>query len=99
MNQLVTKLLPGHSSRIHIVSLDIHRYIDTLSKSDWSNAIDFVLDGVKQLMNTDVDFVLVCSNTGEPIQNKMNSNFELYCRPYSGSKNHGNLSKPRFSSY
>ena len=64
MNQLVSQTLPGHSSRIHIVSLDIFTYVDLLYKGDWSGVIDFILGGVEQLVKTGVDFLLVCSNTG-----------------------------------
>lgn len=64
MNQLVGQFLPGHSSRIHIVSLDIFHYVDALEKSQWTKAIDYILSAVDQLAKSRVDFVLVCSNTG-----------------------------------
>ena len=65
MNQLVNQALPGHSSRIHLVSLDVSDYVDQLEKSHWNGAIQLILDGVEKLVKSDVDFVLVCSNTGE----------------------------------
>jgi aspartate/glutamate racemase len=64
MNQLVGKFLPGHSSRIHIVSLDISQYIDLLDRSQWSEVAEFLLEGVHQLVKSGIDFLLVCSNTG-----------------------------------
>ena len=64
MNQLVGQLAPGHGSRISMVSLDIFHYIDSLDKSQWSEAIEFILGGVHQLIKSGVDFVMVCSNTG-----------------------------------
>jgi aspartate/glutamate racemase len=64
MNQLVGKLLPGHGSRVHIVSLDIFHYIDLLDKSQWTDVAEFILGGVHQLVQSGIDFVLVCSNTG-----------------------------------
>lgn len=64
MNQLVGKFLPGHGSRIHIVSLDIFNYINLLDKSQWSEVADFILDGVHQLVKSGIDFLVICSNTG-----------------------------------
>ena len=64
MNQIVSQVLPGHSSRIHVVSLDIFTYVDLLYKSDWSGVIEFILDGVEQLVKSGIDFLMVCSNTG-----------------------------------
>ncbi|UJR38016.1 hypothetical protein I4U23_030698 [Adineta vaga] len=64
MNHLVGKQLPGHGSRIHIVSLDIHQYVDLLDKNQWTNVAEFVLEGVHQLVKSGIDFLLVCSNTG-----------------------------------
>ena len=64
MNELVGKFLPGHSSRIHIVSLDIFQYVDLLNKGQWSDVAEFILEGVHQLVKSGIDFLLVCSNTG-----------------------------------
>ncbi|CAF0975774.1 unnamed protein product [Adineta ricciae] len=63
MNQLVGKSLPGHGSRIHIVSLDIFEYVDLLNKSQWTAVAEFILEGIHQLVKSGVDFVLICSNT------------------------------------
>jgi aspartate/glutamate racemase len=63
MNQIVGKLLPGHGSRIHIVSLDIFRYVDLLNKSQWSKVIEFLLEGVDQLVKSGIDFLIIGSNT------------------------------------
>jgi aspartate/glutamate racemase len=64
MNQIVGQLLPGHGSRIHIVSLDIFHYVDLLDKSEWSAVAEYLLEGVHQLVKSGIDFLLVCSNTG-----------------------------------
>lgn len=64
MNQLVGKALPGHGSRIHIVSLDVFRYVELLEKNEPRESAEFILEGVHQLVKSGVDFVLVCSNTG-----------------------------------
>lgn len=64
MNQIVGKLLPGHGSRINIVSLDIFQYVDLLNKGQWSDVAEFILEGVHQLVKSGIDFLLVCSNTG-----------------------------------
>jgi len=64
MNQIVGKLLPGHGSRIHIVSLDIFQYVDLLNKSQWTEVAEFLLEGVHQLVKSGIDFLLICSNTG-----------------------------------
>ncbi|CAF0922139.1 unnamed protein product [Rotaria sp. Silwood1] len=64
MNQLVGKFLPGHGSRIHIVSLDIFQYIDLLNKNQLSEVAEFLLGGVHQLVKSGIDFLLICSNTG-----------------------------------
>ncbi|CAF2845866.1 unnamed protein product [Rotaria sp. Silwood2] len=64
MNQLIGKFLPGHGSRIHIVSLDIFQYIDLLNKNQWSEVAEFLLEGVHQLVKSGIDFLLICSNTG-----------------------------------
>ena len=50
MNHIVGKLLPGHGSLIHIVSLDIFRYVDLLNKSQWSEVVEFLLEGIDQLV-------------------------------------------------
>ena len=63
MNEIVGKLLPGHGSRIHIVSLDIFHYIELLNKSQWSEVVEFLLGGVHQLVKSGIDFLLICSNT------------------------------------
>lgn len=67
MNHLVGKALPSHGSRIHIVSLDIFKYIDLLDKSQWSDVAEYLLEGVHQLVKSGIDFLLVCSNTGKYI--------------------------------
>ncbi|CAF3088884.1 unnamed protein product [Rotaria socialis] len=64
MNQLVSKFLPGHCSRIHIVSVDIFQYIETLNNSQWAEAAEYLLEGVHQLVKSGIDFLLICSNTG-----------------------------------
>jgi len=64
MNQIVGKLLPGHGSRIHIVSLDIFEYIRLLNKGERSEVAEFLLEGVHQLVKSGIDFLLICSNTG-----------------------------------
>jgi len=65
MNEIVGKLLPGHGSRIHIVSLDIFRYLDLLNKSQWSEVVEFLLEGVDQLVKSGIDFLIICSNTSK----------------------------------
>jgi aspartate/glutamate racemase len=65
MNEIVGKLLPGHGSRIHIVSLDIFQYVDLLDKNQWSEVIEFLLQGVHQLVKSRIDFLLICSNTSK----------------------------------
>ena len=67
MNHLVGQALPGHGSRIHIVSLDIFEYIDLLNKSAWPEAVEFLLEGVHKLVKNGIDFLLLCSNTGKYI--------------------------------
>ena len=64
MNQLVGKFLPDHSSRIHIVSIDIYQYIALLNNKQWSEVAEFLLDGVHQLVKAGIDFLVICSNTG-----------------------------------
>jgi aspartate/glutamate racemase len=64
MNQLVGKALPGHGSRVHIVSLDIFQYLYLLNKSQWPEVAEFILEGVHQLVKTGIDFLLIASNTG-----------------------------------
>jgi aspartate/glutamate racemase len=94
MNQIVGQFLPGHGSRIHIVSLDIFRYIDLLNKSEWSGVVEYLLEGVHQLVKSDIDFLLVCSNTGRYflidfffLIDKL-----LLYRPYRCTENQGILS-------
>lgn len=65
MNALVGKSYPGHSSLIHIVSLDIFRYVELLDKNQCSQVVEFLLEGVKKLVKSGIDFLLVCSNTGK----------------------------------
>jgi len=65
MNEIVGKLLPGHGSRIHIVSLDIFRYVDLLNKSQWSEVVEFLLEGVDQLVKSGIDFLIIASNTSK----------------------------------
>jgi aspartate/glutamate racemase len=64
MNELVGKLLPGHGSRIHIVSVDISRCVDLLNKSQWSEVEEYILEDAHQLMRSGIDFLLIASNTG-----------------------------------
>ncbi len=67
MNQLVGQALPGHGSRIHIVSLDLFKYVDLLNKSEWSEVVEFLLEGVHKLVKSGIDFLLICSNTSKYI--------------------------------
>ena len=65
MNELVGKSCPGHGSRIHIVSLDVFSYVELLDKSQWSEAVEFLLEGVGRLVKSGIDFLLICSNTSK----------------------------------
>lgn len=68
MNRVVNEILPGHGSRIHILSLDLHPYVHFLQHSEWSNAIDYLLGGVQKLVETGVDFLVICSNTSKLVE-------------------------------
>lgn len=65
MNELVNRLSPGHSSRVHLVSIDIYEYVEFLEKSAWSSAVEYILSAVEQLSKTKIDFLVICSNTGK----------------------------------
>lgn len=65
MNQLVAKYLPGHGSRIHIVSLDVLPYVELLNNNQESEVIAYLLDGVHRLVKSGIDFLLICSNTSK----------------------------------
>ncbi|CAF3816579.1 unnamed protein product [Rotaria sordida] len=64
MNELVGKLLPGHGSCIHIVSVDIFPYVELLNKNQSIEVIDNLLNAVHQLVKSGIDFLLIASNTG-----------------------------------
>lgn len=67
MNHIVGQLLPGHGSRIHVVSLEIFEYVDLLNKNDWSAVTEYLLQGVYQLVQSEIDFLVIASNTGRHI--------------------------------
>ena len=96
---------PDHSSRIHMVSLDIYHMTLFLEGSQWSNAADYVLDGVHQLMKTDIDFLLIASNTGDYTREIYLSEttllgfLVLLYRSYRSAKNTGMLSEYCSTSY
>ena len=64
INQLVSEALMDHSSRIHMVSVDIFQHTRFLEQSAWSQAADYLLEAVHQLVKTGIDFLVICSNTG-----------------------------------
>ena len=64
MNELVGKMLPGHGSCIHIVSVDISPCVDLLNKSQWSQVVEYILEGAHQLVKSGIDFLLIASNIG-----------------------------------
>ncbi|CAF1504262.1 unnamed protein product, partial [Rotaria sordida] len=64
INRMVNEALPGHSSSIHIVSVDFFHYVKLLEQSEWSKAIDYLVEGVRQLVNSGIDFLVIGSNTG-----------------------------------
>ncbi|CAF1064162.1 unnamed protein product [Rotaria sordida] len=62
INRMVNEALPGHSSSIHIVSVDFFHYVKLLEQSEWSKAIDYLVEGVRQLVNSGIDFLELSSN-------------------------------------
>ncbi|CAF1948242.1 unnamed protein product [Rotaria magnacalcarata] len=63
INRMVNKALPGHGSRIHIVSLNVFYYVKLLEQNEWSKAIDYLMEGIRQLVNSGIDFLIIGSNT------------------------------------
>ncbi|CAF1227696.1 unnamed protein product [Rotaria sordida] len=63
INRMVNEALPGHSSCIHIISVNIFHYVKLLEQSEWSKAIDYLVEGVRQLVNSGIDFLVIGSNT------------------------------------
>ncbi|CAF4749302.1 unnamed protein product [Rotaria magnacalcarata] len=47
INRMVNKALPGHGSRIHIVSLNVFYYVKLLEQNEWSKAIDYLMEGIR----------------------------------------------------
>jgi aspartate/glutamate racemase len=48
-----------------MVSVDIFQYTKFLEESAWPQAADYLLEGVRQLTNTGIDFLVISSNTGK----------------------------------
>ncbi|CAF3729511.1 unnamed protein product [Adineta steineri] len=63
INEIVSEAMVDHSSRIHMVSLDIFHQTIFLENGEWSRSIDYILEGIHELMKTNIDFLVICSNT------------------------------------
>ncbi|CAF1216368.1 unnamed protein product [Adineta ricciae] len=71
INRLISEFLIDHSSRIHMVSVDIFQYTRFLEESQWSQAADYLLEGVHRLVKSGIDFLVICSNTGHMVVPKI----------------------------